>query len=310
MALASSRPDLLIDLLIDPVGDTARWVAAARAREHRRPDRLFADPFAAALAGPQSDRQLERLAAVGGDVAHGLALRTRFLDDYALEATGAGGLRQVVILGAGMDARAFRLAWPAGTAVFEVDQPAVLAEKARVLGALGAEPRAHRRAVPIDLRDAWPEALMGHGFDPARPAVWIAEGLLVYLEADHVDALLARVGALAARGSRLAADVASAAVITWPEIGAWHAALAALGVVWRFGTDEPEQLFARHGWRAQALQPGEGAAAYPERGAFEVIPREIPVPRAFLVTAERRDEPRAARPRRPVERPAAALAQR
>ena len=104
----------------------------------------------------------------------GMAMRTKFFDDYFT--TTAAGVRQAVILASGLDSRAFRLAWPPGTVVYEIDQPAVIDFKNRVLGDLGAQPTAERRTVGIDLRGDWPAALRDAGFDPGAPTAWLAEG--------------------------------------------------------------------------------------------------------------------------------------
>src|SRR5690625_641775 len=134
-----------------------------------------------------------------------MAVRTRFFDAFFADATGAG-IRQAVILASGLDARAYRLAWPAGMTVFEIDQPQVLAFKTATLADLGAEPTADRRAVAVDLRDDWPAALIAAGFDRTRPTAWIAEGLLGYLPPEAQDRLLDNVAALSADGSRLATE--------------------------------------------------------------------------------------------------------
>ncbi|MGW1179228.1 SAM-dependent methyltransferase [Kitasatospora sp. NPDC002543] len=185
-----------------PVSRTALSVARVRAFESSRADPLFVDPYAAAFvtaaglepaaSGPPSD--LARALA-----AH-VILRTRHYDDRLL----AAGADQVVLLAAGLDTRAYRLDWPAGTRVFELDFDPVLAFKGRVLDGLGAVPRAGRTALPADLLDGrWPERLAGAGFDPARRSVWLAEGLLVYLAPEEAAALLTAVAGLSAPGSRL-----------------------------------------------------------------------------------------------------------
>ncbi|MFD4660611.1 SAM-dependent methyltransferase [Kitasatospora sp. NPDC058444] len=187
---------------LSPVSRTALSVARARAYESSRPDPLFVDPYAIAFvtaaglepapAGPGS-----RLARAL--LAHGI-LRTRFYDDRLL----AAGTDQVVLLAAGLDARAYRLDWPAGTRVFELDLGPVLSFKEQVLDGLGAVPQAERTALPADLLDpTWPERLVAAGFDPERRSVWLAEGLLVYLTAEEAAGLLTAVTGLAAPGSRL-----------------------------------------------------------------------------------------------------------
>jgi len=133
------------------------------------------------------------------------AVRTHFFDDF-FSAAAAAGIRQIVILASGLDSRAYRLQWPAGTTVYELDQPKVLEYKAATLDQHGAEPVAVRREVPIDLRFDWPKALREAGFDTSVPTAWLAEGLLMYLPADAQDRLFERVTELSAPGSRIAAE--------------------------------------------------------------------------------------------------------
>lgn len=196
------------------VGATALAVAAARAAEAERPDPLVVDPYARALvdaAGPGVP--LPRGADDGGvgwrALVDMMAIRTRVLD-AALLAAASDGVRQVVVPAAGLDARSYRLAWPDGTTVYEIDQPEVLAHKQRVLGATA--PRARQVAVPCDLRDDWPDALHGSGFDPGRPTAWLVEGLLPYLPPEAEADLLARVDELSATGSRVALEAVDLAV--------------------------------------------------------------------------------------------------
>ncbi|MFD9597106.1 class I SAM-dependent methyltransferase [Kitasatospora sp. NPDC059973] len=195
------------------VGVTALLVAAARAIETHRRDSLAQDAFAehfvraapASAGWPVRGRE-----APGGDAnplwgrfARYFGLRTRVLDDFLLRSVRADA-RQVVLLGAGLDARAFRLDWPPGCVVFEIDRPGVLAFKHRVLDGLSAVPRAARVPVPADLRADWVGALTGAGFDPAAPSVWLAEGLLFYLPSAVESHLVGAVDRLSTGGSALA----------------------------------------------------------------------------------------------------------
>lgn len=186
--------------LASSVGVTATMVAAARAVATRAERPLINDPFAEPLVRTVGVDLLTRLAtgevnpdelndahdgATGSAgamsrMADNMAVRTKFFDEFFLDATRAG-ITQAVILASGLDARAYRLAWPAGTVVYEVDQPQVIDFKSRTLTELGAAPTADRRVVAVDLRDDWPTALRAAGFDPARPSAWSAEGLLGYL---------------------------------------------------------------------------------------------------------------------------------
>jgi methyltransferase (TIGR00027 family) len=137
--------------------------------------------------------------------AQGMAVRTRWFDTLFTDAAAAG-VRQAVILAAGLDARAYRLPWPDGTVVYEVDQPEVIDFKTKTLTDLGAKPRADRRTVAIDLRNDWPKALRDNGFDSTSPTAWIAEGLLIYLPSEAQDLLFDRINELSAPGSRVATE--------------------------------------------------------------------------------------------------------
>jgi methyltransferase (TIGR00027 family) len=198
------------------VGTTATLVATARALAHRAG--LINDPFAEPLVTAVGRDFFTKVAS--GEMAlsdigdnNGMALltdllavRTRFFDNFLTDACRAG-IRQAVILASGLDARPYRLWWPAGTTVYEIDQPEVIDFKTRTLRALDAVPAANRRAVGIDLRRDWPAALRRIGFDATEPTVWIAEGLLIgYLPPATQDRLLDHITALSAPGSRAAAD--------------------------------------------------------------------------------------------------------
>jgi methyltransferase (TIGR00027 family) len=206
--------------LASSVGVTATMVAAARAVATRSPDALINDQYAEPLvravgvdfftkmaSGELDPRDLDDEEAKGLQrFADAMAIRTEYFDGFFLEATDSG-IRQAVILASGLDSRAYRLPWPAGTTVFEVDQPRVIEFKTATLAGLGAQPTAHRRAVAIDLRDDWGRALRAaEGFDAAQPTAWIAEGLLGYLSAEAQDRLLDQITALSAPGSRFATE--------------------------------------------------------------------------------------------------------
>ena len=202
--------------LASSVGATATAVAAQRAIASKGPEPLLNDPFADPLVRAvgsdvfvklldneidRSDDPLLNRQAVNEQIT----VRTRYFDDFFMQATESG-VRQAVILASGLDTRAYRLAWPAGTVVYEIDQPEVIEFKTRVLADLGAAPAAERRTVAIDLRDDWPAALVEAGFDANAPTAWGAEGLLVYLPAEAQDRLFDNIVALSAPGSRIATE--------------------------------------------------------------------------------------------------------
>jgi methyltransferase (TIGR00027 family) len=199
------------------VGTTATMVAAARALASREDDPLFDDPFAAPLVRAVGIEFFTRL--VDGDIelpdaddgagarfmAGVIAVRTRFFDDFFIDA-GAAGIRQAVILASGLDSRPYRLPWPDGTTLFEIDQPQVIEFKTTTMAAIGATSSADRRTVGIDLREDWPAALRHSGFDDTQPTAWSAEGLLVYLPPEAQDRLFDNITTLSAPGSQLATE--------------------------------------------------------------------------------------------------------
>ncbi|KUI32576.1 class I SAM-dependent methyltransferase [Mycobacterium sp. GA-2829] len=208
--------------LASSVGATATMVAAARAVASRQPDAVIDDPFAEPLVRAVGVDFFSRLAS--GDIkptdldpegtggvgnmdrfADGMAARTRFFDDFFSDAVDAG-VRQAVILASGLDSRAYRLPWPAGTVVFEIDQPDVIAFKTDTLARLGARPTTEHRTVAVDLRDDWIGALEAAGFDRAKPTAWIAEGLFGYLPPEAQDRLLDQITEISPAGSRVAAE--------------------------------------------------------------------------------------------------------
>ena len=258
---------------------TSLWVAAWRAVESERPDALFQDPFARTLAGPEGFAVLEAARAAAPIEAPTIPVRTRFFDQRIARST------QVVLLAAGMDARAFRLSWPAGTRLFEVDQPQVLALKQERLG--GAVPTCTRIVVPVNLADDWPAALVAQGFRPDAPTTWLAEGLLPYLDEALVRRLLARVDKLSAPGSTLLTDVIGKTLLEAPQLRPMLDFVRGLGAPWTFGTDEPESLLEPLGWKVTAHDLGAFAAEV-GRWPWPVIPRSVPgLPRSFLVEATR-----------------------
>lgn len=196
--------------ITEGVGATALGVAWARAREGTAECPLFTDPYAQLFVDAATehgwrlppDYMLERIRAISGYVAS----RTKWFDEF-FTAAGANGIVQAVILAAGLDARGWRLPWADGTVLYEIDQPKVLQFKTRTLAEHGATTGVSRYvAVPADLRQDWPKALRGAGFDPAEPTAWAAEGLLPYLPAHGQDLLFERIQLLSARGSRVAVE--------------------------------------------------------------------------------------------------------
>lgn len=202
--------------LASSVGATATMVAAARAVASQGPNPLLDDQLADPLVRAVGLEPFIRI--MDGEVdfaddplmnrktrAEQMTVRTRFFDDFFMTATKEG-VRQAVILASGLDTRAYRLPWPAGTVVYEIDQPRVIAFKTNTLADFGAAPTAERRTVGVDLRDDWPTALRESGFDVTQPTAWSAEGLLPYLPSEAQDRLFDHIASLSAPGSGLATE--------------------------------------------------------------------------------------------------------
>jgi methyltransferase (TIGR00027 family) len=218
--------------LASSVGATATMVAAARAVASEDTDPIISDPFAAPLVRAAGIEFFTRV--VDGDIAlpdagengaselqtetDSIAVRTRFFDEFFVSAAAAG-IHQAVILAAGLDSRAYRLNWPAGSVVYEVDQPQVVMFKTETMAGLGAEPTAERRTVSIDLREDWPTALRDSGFDDTKPSAWSAEGLLMYLPPEAQDRLFDHITALSAPGSQIATEYHPDSGLTMAERG-------------------------------------------------------------------------------------------
>jgi methyltransferase (TIGR00027 family) len=282
------------DAPLGDVGETAVGAALMRAEESERPERLFEDPYARAFVdaappifpdGPVDDPAIEALAEAFRDQ---VAVRTRFSDD-AVSAACDSGCRQVVLLGAGLDARAFRLGGldgPSGVRLFELDRPPVLAFKQRVLDAAGATPRCERVVVPVDLADDWATALVDAGFSTGQPTVWTAEGLLAYLSSADAAALLTSVDRMSAPGSRLVLENANLADDAL--LGRARDLLAAGGIddLWPGGFDGDAAAWLRGlGWDVRLHEGATVAARYGRSGpgvsgVYLEAERPAPPPRA------------------------------
>lgn len=267
-----------------PVSLTAQWMAAERARETARPDALFWDPYAAALAGPEGERLLARMSAPGDGTGMTVPIRTRFFDDALLRLLADGQVRQVVVLAAGMDARAFRLPLPAGVRFFELDRPEVLAVKEDRLAGLGARASVDRTLVRADLSGDWAAALVAAGLHDSA-TVWLVEGLLMYLDAGQIDRLLGTIGGLAHAGDALLTDFVGRSLLTFPPFAPWLRKFTDEGMPMRFGTDDPEALLAGHGWDAQVTRYGDDGAHF-GRWTWPPVPRgDNRWPQSYLVKA-------------------------
>jgi methyltransferase (TIGR00027 family)/uncharacterized protein (TIGR02246 family) len=273
------------------VGNTARWIAASRAKESELALPLFSDPYARELSGDAGFALQASMRVAMGVQGDGpdlyLSIRTKFLDDHLLEAVRSRNLHQVAILAAGMDTRAFRIPWPSGVKLFEIDRDEVFDHKEAVLSRAGASPSCERHIVRADLSRPWTQALLAAGFNRSKPAAFLVEGLLMYLDEPAALAVLDAIGQIAAPGSWIGADVINPEVLTSPYMSRYMTALREAGSPWKFGIEEPESFFRQRGWAPTVVQPGDPEASY-GRWPFPVAPRAMPgLPRTFFVTAGR-----------------------
>lgn len=288
--------------ITESVGATALGVAAMRAAETRRPDALFRDPYAEILVSAVDSPVWQRIgrgeyeesvAATYSQLNDFMVARTIYFDEYFGAAADAG-IRQFVIVAAGLDARAYRLEWPSGSVVFELDLPKVLAFKAKALADHAAELKVDRRTVAVDLRQDWPTALRDSGFDHKRPTAWLAEGLLRYLPAEAQDQLLGNIVALSAPGSRMALNMSGerspAAVAADRERTRFMAAQGIdidVGALWYpfEGRNHPVDWFRAQGWTVMPADPGQVLADHGREVGSELTAEEMT--RHILMTAIR-----------------------
>ncbi|HEX8867658.1 MAG TPA: SAM-dependent methyltransferase [Lentzea sp.] len=264
-----------------PVGvaRTAVLIAAARANEQRHLRRLFDDPLAAGLveaAGSAND--LNGVRTLAGD--H-FVLRTRYFDDQLLSSAQP----QVVIMAAGLDTRAFRLQWPPGTTLFELDLPELVEFKEDALHDLQARPSCERVVVPCDLREDWPTALIQAGFDPKRPTAWLLEGLFMFLPPDAGDRILYWVSALSTRGSTLALEHVNREFRELPQMRAVHDRFDTLDARWRSDVEDPVEWLAGHGWLATVTHQVDLAAQHDRAVPAITDPEKVGDARIWLASA-------------------------
>lgn len=297
--------------ITESVGATALGVAAARATETESAHPLFRDPFARVFldaAGEGMWNMFDGSAVAGLDpdlagrvqaMMDFFAARTVFIDDFFVAAADAG-IGQVVILAAGLDARAWRLAWRDGTRVYELDQPKVLEFKSSTLHEHGAQPTAQRIEVPVDLRQDWPMALRQAGFDSEAPTAWSAEGLLRYLPSRAQDLLFERIHEISAVGSRIVANAPTDDALDPERLARERELNERLWAVLARGVKTPppnvDELWyaekrtdvakwlAEHGWEASAATVAEVAARYGRGSAGTGEDNAVP---GVLVSAQR-----------------------
>ncbi|MGF6887588.1 methyltransferase (TIGR00027 family) [Nocardia sp. GAS34] len=288
--------------IVTGVGLTALAVAAGRAMETHRDGGLVSDPYAEAFVHA-ADPPVEvptRLDAAERDsdipwasMARYMGVRSRYFDDYFTGASAAG-VSQVVLLAAGLDARAFRLGWSEGTVIYELDAPKVLEFKDRVLVEQGARPRAQRRVVAVDLREEWTRPLLQAGFDPSRPSAWLAEGLLPFLPNAAKERLLSAVDGLAVPGSSIELEYVDdlAGLRRDPEFQErWTRMAGRMGLdiaqLWPDEEDYPvDAWLSEHGWTVTAERAIDVAEQY---GTQFPEPTMLPTRAGRFITARRSD---------------------
>lgn len=272
--------------VLNPVSNTALLTAAARAIENARPDRIFRDDLARTMAGAKGPLMTKRYDRAG--LNEFIAIRTRYIDDALESHALEDDVRQIVIVAAGMDTRAYRLDWSPGTIVYELDRPELFVIKNEMLRAANVEPRCRRVTVGVDLLDDWSQALQNAGYRPERPTVWAVEGLLFFLTETAVHMLLSRAARLSASGSCLVTDMVNRRFLSNPWTQQFLQAMKADGAPWQFGVDDPASLLDACSWTAVDIkEPGQEGAHF-GRWPYQVPPPSVvQAPRSFLMRAER-----------------------
>jgi methyltransferase (TIGR00027 family) len=290
--------------VISGVGATALGMALARAQESVKQHPLFSDacagyfigeaieagwdppPWATGQTPAWADPSTDARSAALLDYA---ACRTVYFDEFFTRAND-DGIRQVAVLGAGLDSRPWRLPWAPGTVVYEIDQPQVLEFKINTLWTHNIDPMCEYRPVPVDLRSDWLDTLRQNGFDGNKPSAWSAEGLLSYLPQQTRQQLFGRIHGHSAPGSRIAVETASTkpAVRRLRSIGpetrdvakpADTATLRDIKALWYPDRgDNFADWLTRKGWRVTSLEAQDLMACHrraPEAHAQHAIPRSV-----------------------------------
>jgi methyltransferase (TIGR00027 family) len=277
--------------------------AVNRALETELDEPLFKDPLARALAGKRGFALHKELRSTtwpphAAGPAPEQSIPTKYYDDALQAAVQTHAVTQVVLLCAGMDARAFRLRWPARLALFEVDDAAVFELKERVLRRRRAQPNCDRRIVRANITGAWTAKLLAAGFDARRPAAFLIPQRLVYFEPATVERFFRELRELACAGSWLGVGLVSVDTIESPFMQPLLQKCAALGYPdWRFGVRHPENFLAQHGWDAECVLPGGPEASY-GRWRYGYVPRTVPdrgIPRHYLAVGRRVNDKGSAR---------------
>jgi len=279
------------------VAATALFVAAVRARENERGDRLFRDELSSLLAGPEGRAWLEASEHDPKSNYHRdsfpyLEVRTRYFDDWVLQAVRECGAEQLVLLGAGMDTRAFRLQWPEGFRLWEIDTPELFSLKETRLQSAGVRLGCDRTTIEADLTSVgWVASLLDSGFKRNRPAVWLAEGLFQYLEAGDVGQILEGAAEVSSEASRFGAEIISEEYL---HRGSKQSAMQRRkhhGTPWLFGTNDPDGLFSRHGWvvdqKVGALEAAGALGRWSTRHAGRAHRSQASPPGVSFVSATR-----------------------
>jgi methyltransferase (TIGR00027 family) len=267
------------------LGSTSRWTAGARARESLRPDRLFHDPWAAALAAQEGSDWVNKSAE---DAGGSIIVRTHHFDDFLERVTNRNAIRQVVLIAAGLDTRAFRLDWPEHCRLFELDQAPILAYKDRILSSAGAQPTCERQTVPIDLTSTWKETFLKTDFDPLQPSAWLIEGILFYLPNERVTQLIDEVTSLTADGSWVGFDIINSAFRTSPWTQQRIERLAHYGTPWIGTMDDPDAFLSARGWHATCTNAVAQEEKH-DRPRYPILPSDVTSdkPYHWFVTAQK-----------------------
>jgi methyltransferase (TIGR00027 family) len=266
------------------VGKTSLFIAAARSIETKKQkkERLFEDPYAELLAGNEGFNLLKQAQLSFPALQETVAFRTYFIDKCLYEWIIEGNIKQLILLGSGMDTRAWRLPFKKNVNVYEIDFEEVLKYKNKLIDSTNRAPlsKAQKIFLQSDLtKEDWINSLKKGGFKSLQESVWVMEGLLMYLKENEVESILKEVFLLSSPGSRILAHIHSSPSTDEFPAASIHSFLEDLGAPIKWSSDYAENLFKKHLFREVKRCSYDSMEGIPEERL-----KNLPSIRSYFIT--------------------------